>query len=47
MKTENEIYKWLADEIYDIIHKGGVDEVRKYRMIEDVYEEADRMLSEL
>ena len=47
MKTENEIYKWLADEIYDIIHKGGVDEVRKYWMIKEAYEEAEKMLSEI
>lgn len=47
MKTENEIYKWLADEISDIIYKGGVDEVRKYWMIKEVYEEAEKMLSEI
>jgi len=34
------IYKWLADEIYDILHKEGVDEARKYWLIDGAYQSA-------
>ena len=38
--TENEIYRWLADEIEDIIDRQAIDDKRKYWLIQMAYEKA-------